>query len=348
MTLAKPIKKISVIIPTLNREQSLVALLDSLALAQCPEGAAIEIIVVDNGSIDGTAVILKERMSHQRRYPLRVFNESMPGKSNALNLALANCDGDLLVVFDDDVTVERRCLVELTAAYQTREFAAMQGRILPGKDSDGRSADLSRLREYNIPLIDYGSEIHEIRGLTGTNMSFKREVLETVGCFDARLGPGAAGFSEDTEFSMRIRRAGFKIGYTPHAVVYHELNPGRYGRAYNRDVEYRKGMSRSLYRRDSIAFNVMPNLFANCFRRCSIDPWVSGKRLIKPKGAFLNVSVMSPGSCVASPVQSDDGLTALSCHEPIAHCFRCDRDLQSRGIFAGHYRFCAQPVIPRF
>ena len=176
MTLAKPIKKISVIIPTLNREQSLVALLDSLALAQCPEGAAIEIIVVDNGSIDGTAVILKERMSHQRRYPLRVFNESMPGKSNALNLALANCDGDLLVVFDDDVTVERRCLVELTAAYQTREFAAMQGRILPGKDSDGRSADLSRLREYNIPLIDYGSEIHEIRGLTGTNMSFKREV----------------------------------------------------------------------------------------------------------------------------------------------------------------------------
>ena len=65
---------------------------------------------------------------------------------------------------------------------------------------------------------------------------------------------------------MRIRRAGFKIGYTPHAVVYHELNPGRYGRAYNRDVEYRKGMSRSLYRRDSIAFNVMPNLFANCFR----------------------------------------------------------------------------------
>jgi GT2 family glycosyltransferase len=65
---------------------------------------------------------------------------------------------------------------------------------------------------------------------------------------------------------MRIRKAGFKIGYTPHAVVYHELNPNRYGRAYNRHVEYRKGMSRSLYRRDSMTFNVVPNLFANCLR----------------------------------------------------------------------------------
>jgi len=264
--LASSINKISVIIPTRNREQSLVTLLDSLALAQSPAGAAIEIVVVDNGSTDGTAVMLQERILHQSRYPLRVFNQPTPGKSNALNLALANCEGDLLVVFDDDVTVERSCLVELAAAYQNSQFAAMQGRILPGKDSDGRSADLSRLREYNIPLIDYGDEIHEIRGLTGTNMSFKREVLNVVGSFDARLGPGAAGFSEDTEFSMRIRKAGFNIGYTPYAVVYHELNPGRYGRAYNCDVEYRKGISRSLYRRDSMVFNVMPNLFANCLR----------------------------------------------------------------------------------
>jgi glycosyltransferase involved in cell wall biosynthesis len=264
--LAALIQKISVIIPTRNRAQSLAALLESLARVETPDGAAIEIIIVNNGSTDDTAVMLQKRISLQNRYPLRVFNQPMPGKSNALNLALANCAGDLLVVFDDDVTVEPRCLVELTAACRNSVFAAMQGRILPGRDSEGRSADLNRLREYNIPLIDYGDEIREIRGLTGTNMSFKREILNAIGCFDARLGPGAAGFSEDTEFSLRIRKAGFKIGYTPHAVVYHELNPNRYGRAYNRDVEYRKGMSRSLYRRDSMAFNVVPNLVANFLR----------------------------------------------------------------------------------
>jgi GT2 family glycosyltransferase len=65
-------------------------------------------------------------------------------------------------------------------------------------------------------------------------MSFKRAVFGKIGFFDHRLGPGAAGFSEDTEYSIRIRKAGFKIGYTPHAIVYHELNPSRYGRVYNR------------------------------------------------------------------------------------------------------------------
>lgn len=96
-------------------------------------------------------------------------------------------------------------------------------------------------------------------------MSFKGEVWERVGLFDLRLGPGASGFSEDTEFSNRICKAGFKIGYTPHAVVYHELNPARYGPAYNREVQYRKGTSRSIYRQDSILFRVLSNLAANCF-----------------------------------------------------------------------------------
>jgi GT2 family glycosyltransferase len=97
-------------------------------------------------------------------------------------------------------------------------------------------------------------------------MSFRREVVEKVGRFDPRLGPGAAGYSEDTEFSIRLRSAGFKIGYTPHAIVYHELNPERYGRKYNRDAEYRKGVSRSIYRDDSIFFRVIPQLLANCAR----------------------------------------------------------------------------------
>ena len=97
-------------------------------------------------------------------------------------------------------------------------------------------------------------------------MSFKRDVFEKVGLFDPRLGPGAVGFSEDTEYSIRIRKAGFKIGYSPGAIVFHELNPERYGRAYNRRVEYRKGVSRSLYRQDSIWFKVIPDLVANCLR----------------------------------------------------------------------------------
>src|SRR5207245_695562 len=58
---------------------------------------------------------------------------------------------------------------------------------------------------------------------------------------------------------MRVRKAGFRIGYAPHAVAYHELSPQRYGREYNRRVQYRKGMSRSIPTRlDPISSDSQP------------------------------------------------------------------------------------------
>jgi GT2 family glycosyltransferase len=261
-TLSLPL--LSVIIPTRNRVKSLKLLLESLAAPAQIGIPETEIIVVDNGSTDETHRWLDTQ--RQQNGGLIILDEPRPGKSNALNRALSVARGEIFMVLDDDVVIQPNCLAKHAEAYAATQFAAIQGRILAGKDSGGNPADANRLREYNIPLIDYGEEIVAIRGLTGTNMSFKRAVFEKVGFFDPRLGPGAAGFSEDTEYSIRIRKAGFKIGYTPHAIVYHELNPLRYGRVYNRAVEYRKGVSRSVYRRDSVLTKVLPDLFANCFR----------------------------------------------------------------------------------
>ena len=263
-TLSLPL--LSVIIPTRNRVKSLKLLLESLAAPAQIGIPETEIIVVDNGSTDETHRWLDAQREQNQSGGLIILDEPRPGKSNALNRALSVARGEIFMVLDDDVVIQSNCLAKHAEAHTATQFAAIQGRILAGKDSLGNPADANRLREYNIPLIDYGEEIVAIRGLTGTNMSFKRVVFEKVGFFDPRLGPGAAGFSEDTEYSIRIRKAGFKIGYTPHAIVYHELNPLRYGRVYNRAVEYRKGVSRSVYRRDSVLTKVLPNLFANCIR----------------------------------------------------------------------------------
>jgi GT2 family glycosyltransferase len=170
------------------------------------------------------------------------------------------------MILDDDVVIDRDCIAKHVEAHRQTGFAAVQGRVLPGKDPEGKNGDPARLREYNIPIINYGEKMREIRGVIGTNASFKRTVIERVGLFDVRLGPGASGFSEDSDFSNRMRKAGFKIGYAPDAVVLHELNPARFGRTYHRHVEFRKGVSRSIHRKDSIAFRIAPNLIANCFR----------------------------------------------------------------------------------
>ena len=230
----------------------------------CPDSITAELLIVDNGSTDNTASVLMPATS--TKFSLRVLREDRQGKSSALNRGLSLAQGKILLIVDDDVVVHPLWLIKHLESYSVSSFDAVQGRVLPGVDLDGKPADPNKLREYNIPIIDYGDQICEIRGLTGTNISFKREVFERVGGFDTRLGPGAAGFSEDSEYSIRIRQAGFKIGYTPDAVAYHELSPARYGREYNRKVEYQKGLSRSLYRTDSIVFNVLPNLVANCIR----------------------------------------------------------------------------------
>jgi glycosyltransferase involved in cell wall biosynthesis len=230
----------------------------------CPDSITAELLIVDNGSTDNTASVLMPATS--TKFSLRVLQEDRQGKSSALNRGLSLAQGKILLIVDDDVVVHPLWLIKHLESYSLSSFDAVQGRVLPGVDLDGKPADPNKLREYNIPIIDYGDQICEIRGLTGTNISFKREVFERVGRFDTRLGPGAAGFSEDSEYSIRIRQAGFKIGYTPDAVAYHELSPARYGREYNRKVEYQKGLSRSLYRTDSIVFNVLPNLVANCIR----------------------------------------------------------------------------------
>ncbi|MPZ75719.1 MAG: glycosyltransferase [Deltaproteobacteria bacterium] len=259
-------RRMSVIIPTRNRGSSLKRLLDSLELATCPDGTAVEIIVINNHSTDSTPQILRQESTKERKYPIKILEHLKLGKAEALNLGLSETAGDLLLILDDDVLVDKFCLAQHVAAYKKSMFDAVQGRVLPGVDPDGRPADVSRLREYNIPLIDYGDAFCEIRGLTGTNMSIKREVYERVGSFDTRLGPGASGFSEDTEYSIRVGQAGFKIGYSPDAIVYHELNPERYGRSYNLNVQYRKGLSRSLYRHDSLWFRTVPGLIGNCLR----------------------------------------------------------------------------------
>lgn len=279
--------RFNIIIPTRNRARSLKKLLESLEALECPDGVEVEILVADNGSTDDTEQMLREEQIKARPPALKALREERRGKASALNSALRVTSGDYVLILDDDVVVDAQLLKKHLDAYATTTFDAVQGRVLPGLDEQGREANTKKIREYNIPVIDYGKELREIRGLTGTNMSFKKEVFEKVGFFDARLGPGASGFSEDTEYSMRIRKAGFKIGYTPHAIVYHELNPARYGNKYNRMVHYQKGLSRSIYRHDSVVFNILPNLIANCFRLLFYVVFRRSEKVYRTEGKIL-------------------------------------------------------------
>jgi GT2 family glycosyltransferase len=217
--------------------------LDSLEASAGLEQTPVEIIVVNNHSTDATPELLMEVSAKNRRFPIIALEELRQGKSRALNLGLGRATGSFVLLLDDDVSVDTLCVAEHIAAYEDGSFDAIQGKVLAGLDPQGQPANMARLREYNIPLVDHGDAPCELRGFTGTNISLKREVFEKAGLFDTRLGPGASGFSEDTEYSRRIRENGF-----------------------NRNVQFRQGISRSIYRKDSLIFRVLPDLIGNCLR----------------------------------------------------------------------------------
>jgi GT2 family glycosyltransferase len=283
------IDRASILIPTRNRASSLKRLLASLQSSTALGDTQVEVIVINNQSTDATSRELMEALAEETRFPIRVLEQPKRGKSWALNLGLGQATGSVLLLLDDDITVDKSCVGEHLAAYKETIFDAVQGKVLPGRDPEGQLADMSRLTEYNIPIVDHGDASCGIRGFTGTNISFKREVFEKVGLFDTRLGPGASGFSEDTEYSWRISQAGFKIGYAPNAIVYHELNPERYGSSYNRKVQYRKGISRSIYREESLIMRVLPDLIGNCFRYLAYTATGRPQKAYKTEGRIAKI-----------------------------------------------------------
>src|SRR5215471_9795294 len=97
--------RITVILCTYNRCESLSTALESVAVSQLPPSISWEVLIVDNNSSDRTREVVEE-FSH--RYPgrFRYAFEPRQGKSYALNVGVREAKGDVLAFMDDDVTVE--------------------------------------------------------------------------------------------------------------------------------------------------------------------------------------------------------------------------------------------------
>jgi GT2 family glycosyltransferase len=190
------------------------------------------------------------------------LHDPRPGKCRAQNRAIAQARGEIFVFLDDDVVAAPGHLVAVERFFAEHpEFAAMKGRILPEEDPVlklGAAACYAAL-----PLVDHGDRVIEVKGVVGANMAFRARALAEIGGFDERLGPGAAGDEEESEMSARLRSAKMKIGYAPEAIVYHEVDPERAQRLRFLECAYRRGFSRALHERHSLARLALDNAIAS-------------------------------------------------------------------------------------
>lgn len=217
---------ISLIICTRDRAEHLRLTLQSLAQVRVPDGCSAELLVVDNGSTDGTADLVREtRLPHMA---VRSLCETQPGLSRARNAGLAASSGRIIVFTDDDIRFPADWLDGMCGPILAGRADAVAGgvRTAPALErpwmTAGHPARLASTERLDPAAPDV---------MVGANMAFSRNVLDRVPGFDVELGAGALGFGEETLFSWQLREAGFRLVSAFDVTVEHHFAPDRLLRA---------------------------------------------------------------------------------------------------------------------
>ncbi len=228
--------KITVILCTYNRCQSLAKALDSIAAQTFPKPVEWEVLVVDNNSIDQTREVVGEFC---RNYPgrFRYLSEPQQGLSYARNAGIRKAQGDILAFTDDDVVVKPDWLWNLTSALYGGKWAGAGGRIIPVWPRplpSWLSTDDPNTMGSFAPF-DLGAGAGPLaRPPYGGNMAFRREAFEKYGGFRGDLGRSGSNLQgrEDIEFGNRLLAGGERLRYEPCAVVLHPVPECRMEKRY--------------------------------------------------------------------------------------------------------------------
>lgn len=230
---------VSVIICTRNRAEHLGETLRSLSRVQVPAGLDAEFVVVDNASTDGTAAMVAEFSAPNM--PLRLVRESRPGQSRARNAGLAATRSDLVLFTDDDLRFPVDWLEVTCRLLRSGAADAIAGGVTLAPHLERPWMEPIHRHWLAATGPDAPGRGHD---MVGANMAFRRAVLERVPGFDAALGPGALGFSDDTLFSQQLRAAGFRI-VPSEAAVEHHFQAERLSRASLLDAARKRGETKA-------------------------------------------------------------------------------------------------------
>jgi O-antigen biosynthesis protein len=195
---------VSVVICSYNGSRTLRSALEAVGRLEYP---AYEVIVVDDGSRDGTAALASE-------FPVRLISIPNGGLSNARNVGWRAAKGEIIVYLDDDAAPDVHWLSYLAQTFASGDYAGVGGPNLAWPE-DGLIAgcvDHAPGNPTHVLLTDFEAE-----HLPGCNMAFRRSCLEAVGGFDAQFR--IAG--DDVDLCWRLQGRGWKLGFHPAAMVWH-------------------------------------------------------------------------------------------------------------------------------
>jgi glucosyl-dolichyl phosphate glucuronosyltransferase len=241
--------KYSIVIATHNRADDLRGTLASLTTLVTSH--TWEVIVVDNNCTDDTPSVVQEFVV-RFPVPLRYTFESVPGRCAALNTGIAMAHGEIIVTTDDDVRVDADWLECAGGELERLQCDYVGGKVLPiwGGPRPAWLPNHPGRHWAVIALLDYGPESIEFvqKMPLGVNMAFRREVFQTVGGWDPRIGRKAGTLlgQEVREWCVRARAKGVRGFYTPRLTLRHIIPASRLNKRYFRRFFYWRGISRAM------------------------------------------------------------------------------------------------------
>ncbi len=201
--------KFSIIIPNWNGEKLL-----SKNLSAVLKTEAQQVIVVDNGSTDGSISFLKKLQSQNSCLKV-IFNQSNLGFVKAVNQGVEMADGEIVVLLNNDVKPESDFLKPLSKDFQDEKVFAVslnepQWSWAKGKWADG-------FVEHEVGQKT--SKLHYSFWANGGSGAFRRSIWLKLGGLDEIFAPF---YWEDTDLSYRAWKRGYKILWEPESIVHHQ------------------------------------------------------------------------------------------------------------------------------
>jgi GT2 family glycosyltransferase len=197
-----------------------------------------EIIVVDSSPDDLTRQVVTDE------FPLVKYlrNPLGPGTTAAArHLGFREATGDIIAFIDDDAYAHEEWLEHLVAPYRDPLVGGVGGRALNGVAGEEQTG----VEEIGLMLPDgvltgyFAADpgrIIEVDHFLGANMSYRRAVIEELG--GVRDGYPGTCLREETDLALRVKKAGWKLVFTPWACVDHVAGPYRKGRRFDFRYQY--------------------------------------------------------------------------------------------------------------
>ncbi|MHC3473760.1 bifunctional polysaccharide deacetylase/glycosyltransferase family 2 protein [Streptomyces sp. 7R007] len=231
-------RPVSVIVPAYNEKECIANTLGSLAQSTHP----IEIIVVDDGSTDGTSEIARNAAMELGMTNVRVIRQENAGKPAALNNGVRSASHDIVVMMDGDTVFEPDTVRQLVQPFADPEVGAVAGNAKVGNRNTiiGAWQHIEYVMGFNLDrrMYDLLRCMPTIPGAIG---AFRREAVLQVG------GMSEDTLAEDTDITIAMHRAGWRVVYQEHARAWTEA-PGSLKQLWSQRYRWSYGTMQALWK----------------------------------------------------------------------------------------------------